>query len=98
MNKQELLNKVSELTQAAQQFEEPKKTFKLDDVSELKISIESMSVSDIAEKMRSIDLPSMQEMEDSIQKANEATNTHSQRVDAFNKAYSFIKGAIVMVV
>ena len=75
-------------------MDEPDKTFKLDDISQIKISIDSMAVSDIAEKMQSIELPSLQEMDSNIDLAIQATSSHEQRVSAFNKAYGIIKGAI----
>lgn len=97
MDKQALLNKIAQLEQAAQQMDEPDKTFKLDDISQLKIFIESMSISDITQKMQSIELPKIQEMDSSIQLAIKATATHLQRINAFNKAYGIIKGAINLV-
>ncbi|MGR5159945.1 hypothetical protein [Vibrio owensii] len=94
MDKQALLKKISQLEQAAQQMDEPDKTFKLDDISQLKISIDRMAVSDIAEKMQSIELTSIKEIDSSIQLAKKATSSHIQRVSAFNIAYGIIKGAI----
>ena len=98
MDKQDLLNKISQLEQAADQMDEPDKTFKLTDVSKLKISIEGMAISDIAQKMQSIDLPKIQEMEDSIRLATQAISSNAQRVDAFNKVYGIIKDAIGLVI
>lgn len=98
MDKQDLLKKVSMLKQAAEDMDEPDKTFKLDDVSQMKIAIESMSISDIAQKMQQIDTPKIQEIDDSIQLALQATASHSQRVHAFNKAYGVIKGAIKLAI
>lgn len=97
MDKQALLNKISQLEQAAQQMDEPDKTFTLDDISQIKISIASMSISDIAQKMQSLDLHSIQEMDSSIQLAIQATSTHSQRMRAFNNAYGIIKVVIGLV-
>lgn len=94
MNKQELLDKISQLELAANQMNEPDKTFKLTDVSTLKIAVEGMAISDIAQKMGSIELPKLQEMENGIQVATQAISSHAQRVDAFNKVYGIIKGAI----
>ena len=98
MDKQELLNKIELLRQAAEQMDEPNRTFKLDDVSQLKIQLESMAISDIADKIRSIELPTITEMETNIQAANEAISNQSQRVEAFNTAYNIIKGVIGLVV
>lgn len=98
MDKQELLNKVAQLERAAEQMDEPDKTFKLDDVSQLKIAIDSMSISDIAQKMQTIELPAIQEMESNIQLATRATTSYAQRVNAFNSAYGVIKGALGLVV
>tara|TARA_B100000497_G_C7343860_1_gene225530 strand:+ start:210 stop:506 length:297 start_codon:yes stop_codon:yes gene_type:complete len=94
MNKQELLDKISQLEQAANQMNEPDKTFKLTDVSLLKIAVEGQAISDIAQKMGSIELPKIQEMENGIQVATQAISSHAQRADAFNKAYGIIKSAI----
>ncbi len=98
MDKQELINKIELLRQAAEQMDEPNRTFNLDDVSQLRIQFESMAISDIAEKMRSIYLPEIAEMNKNIQAANNATTNQSQRVEAFNNAYNFIKRAIGLVV
>lgn len=98
MDKQELLTKITLLQKAAEKMDDPEKSFKLTDVSILKISIEGMSMSDIAQKMQSIELPKIQEMEESIQLATKAVTSHTARVNAFNKAYGIIKGAIVMAI
>ena len=98
MGKQELLNKISRLEQAANKMSEPDKTFKLTDVSKLKMSIEGMAISNIAHKMQSIDLPKINEMEDSIRLATQAISSNAQRVDAFNKAYRIIKGIIGLAI
>lgn len=98
MNKQELLDKITKLEQSANQMNEPDKTFKLTDVSKIKIAIEGMAISDIAQKIQSIGLPKIQEMEDSIHLATQATSSHTQRVDAFNKVYGIIKGAIGLAI
>lgn len=98
MTRQELLSKISELEQAAVKMDEPERTFKLTDVSILKISVEGLSVSDIAGKMQSVSLPEIQEMEESIQLATQAVSSHSTRVKAFNKAYGIIKGVIGLVI
>jgi hypothetical protein len=98
MDKQELLANVAQLQEASEQMDEPEKTFKLTDVSILKISIEGMSISDIAQKMQSIELPKIQEMEESIQLATQAVTSHAARVNAFNKAYGIIKSAIELAI
>lgn len=98
MTKQELSDRISELLKAADKLDEPERTFKLVDVSRLKIAIHGMSVSDIAGKMQSISLPEIQELEDSIQLATQAVSSHSARVKAFNKAYGIIKGAIGLAI
>lgn len=98
MDKQELLTNIAQLQEAAEQMDEPEKTFKLTDVSILKISVEGMSISDIAQKMQSIELPKIQEMEEGIQLATQAVISHTARVNAFNKAYGIIKGAIELAI
>jgi hypothetical protein len=98
MNKQDLLDKISQLEQAANQMNEPDKTFKLTDVSILKIAVEGMAISEIAQKMQSIELHKAQEMEDGIHLATQAISSHSQRVDAFNKVYGIIKGVIGLAI
>lgn len=98
MDKQELLGKISRLEQAANQMNEPERTLKLTDVSMLKIRIEGMDISDIAQKMQDIELPKIQEMEDGIQLATQATSSHAQRVVAFNKVYGIIRGVIGLAI
>lgn len=98
MDKQTLLHNVLLLRQAAEKIDEPEKTFKLDDVSQLKIAIESMAISDIAQKMQQIDTPGKQVIDDSIQLALQANLSQSQRLDAFNKAYGVIKAVMKLAV
>jgi hypothetical protein len=98
MDKQALLNKIAQLEQAAGQMSEPQRTFKLDDISQLKITIESMAVEEIAAKMAAIDLPKLQEVDGNIALEVEASGTESQRIKAFNLAYGLIKGALGLVV
>ncbi|MBN7818703.1 hypothetical protein [Bowmanella yangjiangensis] len=98
MNKQEILEKISQLEHSARKMNEPEKTFKLSDASKLKIAIEGMSISDIAQKIGSIDLPKIQEIEENISLAKQAKISHSQRVDAFNTVYGIIKDVIGLAI
>jgi len=94
MDKQVLMEKISQLEQATKTMDQPDKNFKLDDISKLRIAIDSMSISDIANKLRAVDLPSIQEMDGNIEMALKATSSHEKRVNAFNKAYGIIRGAV----
>lgn len=94
MEKQELLNKVGLLQQAAEGLDEPNKSFKLDDISRLKIQIEGMAISDIAQKMNSISFPDIAEMDANIQASNSVESAQQHKVEAFNSAFNFIKGVI----
>lgn len=98
MDKQEVLSKIEALRQAAEGFNEPDKTFMLDDISRLKIQLEGMAISDIAAKMNAISLPKLDEMNANIQAANSANASQSQRVEAFKNAFNFIKGIIGVIV
>lgn len=94
MTKDEILEKIVVLRQAADSLEEPEKTFKLSDTDQLEIQLQGMAISDVADKMRSISLPDLEAMDANIQAASDATAAHSQRVSAFNRAYDFVKGAL----
>lgn len=98
MDKQELLNKIESLEHAAEGFNEPDKTFMLDDVSRLKIQLEGMAISDIAAKMNAISLPKLDEMNANINAAKDANSSQSQRIEAFKSAFNFIKGVLGIVV
>jgi len=98
MNKQELLDKIELLRQAAEGLDEPDKTFKLSDISILIIKLEALAISEITQKMNLISLPEISDMDAEIQAANNAINSHENRVLAFNNAFNFIKGAIGIVV
>jgi hypothetical protein len=98
MNKQEILDKIDALKVAAEGFEGSTKTFKLDDVSRLKIKLEGMSIEDIANKMRAISLPDISDMNSAIADAASSIKTHEQRVSAFNKAFTFIKTSLSIVI
>lgn len=98
MTKEEILSKIAELEEAAKSMDEPDKTFKLSDIDQLKIELEGLAISDVAEKMRSISLPEIEQMDSNIAAAKDATAAHSQRVLAFNMAFEFIKGALGIII
>ena len=83
MNKQEILNKIEVLSQAAEGLDGATKTFKLDDISRLKIKLEGMSISEVADKMSSISLPDISDMNEAIEEASDSINSHEKRVNAF---------------
>ena len=86
------------LEQAAEGFNEPDKTFMLDDVSRLKIQLEGMAISDIVAKMNVISLPELGKMNANIQAAKNANSSQSQRVEAFKSAFNFIKSVIGIII
>lgn len=98
MSKQELLNKIELLRQAAEGLDDPDKTFMLSDISILIIKLESFTLSEITQKMNSMSLPEISDMDTEIQVANNAINSHGNRVLAFNNAFSFIKRAFGIVI
>jgi len=98
MNKQEIVDKIEGLELAAENFEGATRVFKLDDISRLKIKLEGMSISDVADKMSLISLPDVSEMNMAIEDATSSIKSHGQRVDAFNMAFSFIKTSLSIVI
>lgn len=98
MNKQEIIDKIEELKLAAAGLEGATRTFKLDDISRLKIKLEGMSINDVANKMGSISLPDISEMNSAIEDATSSIKSHEQRVNAFNKAFNFIKTSLSIIV
>ena len=97
MTKDEILEKIAVLNQAAENLEEPDKTLKLSNLDQLKIELLGMAISEIADKMQSITLSDIEEMEANIKVAKDAAVANSDRVAAFNRAYNFIKGTIGIV-
>ncbi|MFC1573132.1 hypothetical protein ACFL6M_05985, partial [Candidatus Eisenbacteria bacterium] len=65
---------------------------------QLEIHLHGMAIADIADKMRSIPLSDLEAMDAEIAAARAATEAHSRRVAAFNRAYGLIKGALGIVV
>lgn len=98
MDKQELLGKISHLEQVANKMNEPDKTFKLNEVSKLRIAIDGMAIYEIAQKMQGIELSKIQEMDNAISLATKAISSQSERVNAFNKVYEIIKGVLKLVI
>jgi hypothetical protein len=98
MNKQETMEKIESLKQAAEGLEGATKTFKLDDISRLKIKLEGMSISEVADKMSSISLPDISDMNEAIEDASDSIKSHEKRVNAFNKAFSFLKTSLGVIV
>ena len=97
MTKEELETKIQELTEAANSLEEPEKTFKLADINNLKMALESLALEVLMEKMAQIQLPDLQEMDKQIAAAKTATEAHNTRVDAFNAAFDLLKKGLDIV-
>lgn len=97
MTKEELQNKIQELTDAANGLEEPDKTFALSDVDKLKIELEVMALADVLQKLEQIQIPDLQEMDKHIKAAKDATNIATQRVYALNFAIKVLKTGLGIV-
>ena len=91
MTRDELNAQIIELESAADGLEEPDKTFKLNELSILKIQLEGMALSDITAKLDNIHLPDVKEIEQKIADAKQATADHQTRVDALDSAFEKIK-------
>ncbi|MBK1887769.1 hypothetical protein [Marinobacter sp. DY40_1A1] len=98
MTKNELIEKINSMKSAAENMDEPEKTFSLSDIRQLEIEVMGMSVSSIAEKMQAVNLPSVHDMDSNIKNANNSTIEHSQRVGYLNSAISLVKEALNIVV
>lgn len=98
MTKEELESKIAELKVSAEDFSEPERTFKLSKINQLEIELQGMALSDITDLMAAIELPEIESMEQQIQAARDATKEQSERVEAFNKAYDFLKGALEIAI
>jgi len=98
MDENELLSKINELERVAKTLDEPEKTFKLCEISQLRIEAAGMAISDVAAKMKAISLPRIEEMDTQIAAAADATSAHSARVAAFDSAYRILKGFLGLVV
>ncbi len=97
MTKEELQNKIQELTEAANGLEEPDKTFALSDVDRLKIEVEGMALAEILQKLEQIKIPDLQEMDKQIKAAKDANNSATKRVDALNFALKLLKTGLGIV-
>jgi len=98
MTRDQLLQSISELEAAANNMDEPDKTFKLSDIDQLKMELDGMALSDINARMAAISLPDINEMNSNIASAKDANNQHTQRVAAFNSAFQFITGVLKFVI
>ena len=98
MNKEELLEKIDNLKQVAETLEGNTRVYKLNDISQLKIEIEGMSIEDIATKMSSISLPDISQMQESIQEASSSITSQDNKISAFNTAYGIIKTALNIII
>jgi len=94
MTRKELDNKIRELTETADGLDEPDKTFKLNEVDRLKIEIEGMALQELRNKLEQIQLPDIEEMDEQIAAAKDATTAHKTRVDAFNAAIEILTAAL----
>lgn len=98
MTKEEIESKIAELKESVDDFSEPERTFKLSKINQLEIELQGMALSDIAALMSDIELPEIESMEQHIQAANDATKEQSERVEAFNKAYDLLEGALEIAI
>ncbi len=94
MTKEEIEAKIEELKESADDFEEPDRTFSLGKINQLEIELQGMALSEITALMASIELPEIESMEQQIQAASDATKEQSERVEAFNNAFDFLKGCL----
>ena len=97
MTKEQLQRKIQELTEAASGLTEPDKTFALGEVYQLKIKVEGMALVQLRQKLEQIELPSLQEMNEYIKAANDATKANQRRVDALNSAIGLLKTGLGIV-
>jgi archaellum component FlaC len=98
MNKQELIARLNSLEEAADGLEGAAKTFRRNDIIQLKIKIEGMAIDDIEQKMSQIELPDLDKMDKEIADASDAIKAHNEKVAAFDKAYTFIKTTLGVVI
>lgn len=98
MTKEKLIEEIELLKQAAEGLEEPQRTFNLVDVNNLQIKLEGMALDDVAQKMSAISLPDIESMQTDIQAALDATQSNDSRVAMFNKAFTFVKTALGVVI
>ncbi len=98
MDKNELQVKIDELERVANTLDGSQKKFKLIDISQLRMQIDSTAIADLVAKMQAISLPSIQQMDAQIAAARDATAAHSARVAAFDSAYGILKGFLDIVV
>ena len=95
MTKEELDARIEALKQAADQLEEPDKTFKNNEVEMLLMQVDAMALDDIARVLSDgVNVPGLHEIDAAIAAAVDATETHNNRVAAFNRVYGMIKGAV----
>ncbi|MDP7548524.1 MAG: hypothetical protein QGF20_14640 [Alphaproteobacteria bacterium] len=97
MTPEDIKTKITELETAAQGLGEPEKTFKLNDVAQLRIQLEGMALQDLVAKLNQMALPDIEEMDRKIADARKATEDQQFRVDAFNTALGFIKTAVGII-
>lgn len=97
MTRDELNQKIAALENAADTLKEPDRTLTSVEINNLKNEIDGMSLSAIADKMATIETPTVTEMDAKIKAAQDATAAQSMRVDAINSVIGLIKKGIGLV-
>ncbi|WP_295898983.1 hypothetical protein [uncultured Vibrio sp.] len=96
--KEELLNKIGELEEAAEGLANWKKRSALLKIIGLRMRVESFALSDIANVMSTIDTSGVEEINKLIQKAKDSQLVQRARVKNLNKAIQYFKKVYLAVV
>jgi hypothetical protein len=97
MTRQELETKMNELKEAAKNLDEPDKTFSRNEIRRINMDIQGMALDEIRRKLDQIKLPTIEEMDEKIAAAKDATASMEVRVQAFNAGIRILKGALGFV-
>jgi hypothetical protein len=98
MNKQEIMERLTELEQALVNFEGMKRINLQNKITMLKIDLEMLNTQQIVAKMNQISLPEIQELKDAVALATKANTDLDKRVQYFNTALGVIKKGLSFVI
>lgn len=91
MTKEELLAHIEYLKKLATTLDEPDRTLKTVEIRTLENAVDGMSMQDIADKMGSIELPPLEEMDQKIEAARDAAEKEKAKIKTFETIINLVK-------
>lgn len=98
MTEQELKDKIAELEKSIDNMDGVEKVQAQNKLIDLKAKLTGNALQGILDKLNQAPQADLDALNDDIRDAQDATKTRQQQVDAFNKAYGFLKGILDAVI